>query len=309
MWTAPLVDALAARRDLPFVRRERGLTVLFLARERPYVIDGYANDRDARIALLASDRVDEALVCLSGPVGIESLPRVESRPLLDAYHAGALALGAAFGVWGAIALDRPEPDDVDQVIDAGCVGVSMPAGALAGADDVARLGGVLARLEAREAPLFVHPGPGPDRSARHMSLREPLWWPALTEYVFQLQTAWLAFIHAARPEHPRLRVIFAALAGLAPLHAERLASRGGPGGSLRDELVFYDTSSYGPSAARALAAVVGSGQIVYGSDRPVVDSPGRGVARTLGWELLADNAHRALTGSGAAALDLVSGTA
>ena len=30
--------------------------------------------------------------------------------------------------------------------------------------------------------------------------------------------------------HPRLRVCFALLAGLAPLHAERLAARGGVGG-------------------------------------------------------------------------------
>ena len=39
LWTEPLVEALAARSELPFVRVENGLTVLYLAGERPYVID------------------------------------------------------------------------------------------------------------------------------------------------------------------------------------------------------------------------------------------------------------------------------
>ena len=39
IWTEPLLDALAARRTLPFVRRTDGLTVLHSAAEQPYVID------------------------------------------------------------------------------------------------------------------------------------------------------------------------------------------------------------------------------------------------------------------------------
>lgn len=39
LWTEPLVEALAHRSELPFVRSEHGLTILFLAGERPYVID------------------------------------------------------------------------------------------------------------------------------------------------------------------------------------------------------------------------------------------------------------------------------
>ncbi len=64
-------------------------------------------------------------------------------------------------MWGALALDHPDPDDVDRALDRGCVGLSLPAGALAGVDRLARLRPVLARLERRGAPLFVHPGPGP----------------------------------------------------------------------------------------------------------------------------------------------------
>jgi hypothetical protein len=39
LWTEPLVEALSRRHELPFVRRGQGLTVLFGAGERPYVID------------------------------------------------------------------------------------------------------------------------------------------------------------------------------------------------------------------------------------------------------------------------------
>ena len=45
----------------------------------------------------------------------------------------------------------------------------------------------------------------------------------------------------------------------------------GPRPPFPDPLTFYDTSSYGPSAIRALADLVGSGQLLYGSDRPVVE--------------------------------------
>jgi hypothetical protein len=308
VWTPQLVEKLSERRDIPFVRRENGLTVLYLARERPYVIDSSAGVREARAELLQIDSVDEALVCISSPIGIESLPREESLVLLDAYHDGALELGRPFGVWGAIALDQPDPGDVDQLLDRGCVGISLPAGALADASDCARVGEVLERLEARDAPLFVHPGPGLEREAqpaRHASLGEPLWWPALTSYVSELQAAWLAFIQNVRVAHPRLRVIFAALAGLAPLHVERLAARGGPAHGIADERIFYDTSSYGPSATRALAALVGSTQLLYGSDRPVLDTAGQEVPLALGWELLARNTISALGGSRAGAADLV----
>jgi 6-methylsalicylate decarboxylase len=70
-------------------------------------------------------------------------------------------------------------------------------------------------------------------------------------------------------------VIFAMLAGLAPLQAERTAARGGPEreAALHDELCFYDTSSYGARAVGAMASVVGIGQLVHGTDRPVV-APG-----------------------------------
>jgi hypothetical protein len=300
LWTEPLVGALQARQELPFVRREHGLTVLFLAGERPYVIERSSETAARRATLVDGDGLDRALVCLSSPLGIESLPREQALPLIDAYHDGALALGEPFGAWGAIALDRADPADVDRALQRGCVGISLPAGALAGVDCLARLRPVLARLARAGAPLLVHPGPGPGDLRTRLattgepSLSDPLWWSALTRYVSDMHAAWLAFVSAGRHEHPQLRIVFTMLAGLAPLHAERLRSRGGPAGLGADPLTFYETSSYGPEAVRRLAEIVGAGQLLYGSDRPVVDPAEHGILGALDWDAVGDGTRRAL---------------
>jgi|HubBroStandDraft_6_1064221.scaffolds.fasta_scaffold05413_2 hypothetical protein len=304
LWTEPFVQALADRSELPFVRRENGLTVLYLVGERPYVIDLASEAPARRAELVELDGLDQALVCLSSPLGIEWLPREQALELIDAYHDGALSLGGPFGVWGAIALDRVDPDDVDRALARGCVGVSLPAGALASVEAIAKLRSVLERVESRGAALLVHPGPrGSVRQASasaETSLGDPLWWPALTRYVAGMQAAWLAFRVAGRPRHPRLRVVFAMLAGLAPLHHERLASRGGPEAGLSDPLVFYETSSYGPAAVSVLEQLVGREQMLYGSDRPVVEPGELGMPGGLDWDPVVECTRRAL---GAALLE------
>jgi hypothetical protein len=288
-WSEPLIEALARRRELPFVRSEHGLNVLYLAGERPFVLDLATETVEQRSALVELDGLDRALVCLSSPLGIASLPRARALPLIEAYHEGAFALGEPFEVWGAVALDSPDPQDVDRALDRGCVGVSLPAGALASVTCYASLRPLLARLEARAAPVLVHPGPGLGTvpRAHECSLEDPLWWPALTRYVFEMQAAWLSFRAAGRAAHPRLRVVFTMLAGLAPLHAERLSARGGPAPEEHDPLTFYDTSSYDPAAMRALAERVGSDQLLYGSDRPVVEPDPYPDSESLGFDLRA----------------------
>ena len=86
-----------------------------------------------------------------------------------------------------------------------------------------------------------------------------------------MQAAWLTFVTRGRREHPDLTVLFPMLAGLAPLHSERLGRARGPAIDLRDPRIFYDTSSYGPVAIEAAARQVGAGQLVFGSDRPVIE--------------------------------------
>ena len=87
--------------------------------------------------------------------------------MIDAYHEGALSLEDPFGVWGAVALDRADPDDVERALARGCIGISLPAGALAGVEALDGLRLLLGRLESLQAPLLVHPGPGPGGGGHH----------------------------------------------------------------------------------------------------------------------------------------------
>lgn len=293
VWTAPLLDALASRDCFPFVRREAGVCVLHLAGEPPCVIDEAAESSELRTTLLDRDGVELAAVAISSPTGIEGLPPDDARELIDAHLDGVLSLGERFVAWGPVAIREPDPADVDAVLERGCIGVSLPSAALADRAALELIGPVLERVQERGVPLFVHPGGFTPRAA---SLDDPLWWAALTAYVSDMQTAWLTFVAHGRRELPRLRVLFAMLAGGAPLQTERLVARGGPKPDLHDPLAFYDTSSYGPMIVDAMARSLGRDRLVYGSDRPVIDPV------PTGWEVqLMTNAADFLTAAGAAA--------
>ncbi len=271
IWTEPLLEALARRQTLPFVRRTQGLTVLHCADERPYIIDVDSEQPARRASLLRFDGVDRAMIALSSPTGIEALSHETAHELIGAHLDGVATLSHEFAAWGPIALAEPDPNDIDDVLGRGCIGISLPAPALAGYEALDRVGPLLERIAARRVPLLIHPGRVPGQSAPEASLSEPLWWRALSDYVAQMQAAWMTFAALGRRDHPTLRVVFAMLAGGAPLLSERLHTRGGPRIELHDPLVFYDTSSYGPLAIEAMARCVGPHQLVYGSDRPVVE--------------------------------------
>ena len=281
LWTAPLLDALATRRFAPFVRREAGVTVLHSDGEQPYVIDVAAELPERRAAALRDDGLDRAVIALSSPIGIEALPREEALELIDAHLRGMRSLPSRFSAWGPVALDRPDPAEVDARLAAGCTGISLPAGALAGPARLDAIGPVLERVAEHGALLFVHPGRAPGQRAETALLDEPLWWRALTDYVAQMQAAWLTFATVGRRALPELTIVWAMLAGTAPLQLERLGSRGGPPVELRDPDQFYDTSGYGPAAVETLARRVGEAQLVYGSDRPVIDPVPTGRERLL----------------------------
>jgi predicted TIM-barrel fold metal-dependent hydrolase len=202
---------------------------------------------------------------------MEALPRSEARELIDAHLDGVQGFGEGFAAWGPLALDGACAEDVDELLDRGCVGVSLPAGALSPPDALDRLHSVFTRVEQRNATLFIHPGLGVGQRPAEVSLRDPLWWAALTTYVAQMQAAWLSLATVSPRIYPRLRIVFAMLAGGAPLLSERLSARGGPGSDVHSRRHFFDTSSYGPVAVQAMADRVGADQLLFGSDRPVVE--------------------------------------
>jgi 6-methylsalicylate decarboxylase len=207
-------------------------------------------------------------VSLSSPLGIEGLPAGEAHELLDAYHDGVLALPGPFGGWAAACLTDIDPRALTAELDRGFVGLQLPATTLLDAAGYARVGPMLELLEAVDRPLLIHPGPAgaPDRVANGA----PAWWPAMVPYVQQMHAAWFAFRAHGRPRYPGLRVCFAILAGLAPLHGERFAARAG-GRSPVDPGAFLEVSSYGTRAVDATIRVLGIDALVNGSDRPYAD--------------------------------------
>jgi hypothetical protein len=255
-----LIAALSRRTRAPRIANGE----LHVPGEPPSAFDPAVHDPQARAN---EDELDRIVIALSSALGIESLPTAEAEPLLDAFNRGILELGGPFQLWGALSLDIPRPEAVDELLDAGALGVSLPAAALVDRGGLRHVAPLLDRLKARGAPVFVHPGPAT------VGRSVPPWWPALTSYIADMNAAWLAFATWGRPRHPQLRVVYAMLAGGGPLHAERLVARGGPGSAIHDPLAWFDVSSYGPLALDAMIRVIGVDRLVYGSDRPVAAPP------------------------------------
>ncbi|MFG1878519.1 amidohydrolase [Sphaerisporangium sp. NPDC049003] len=287
MWTPGFVGALRARTEPPFLD---GWT-LFLHGEEPFTANPLDHDLGHRLAFNREHGLDLALVSLSSPLGIEHLPAADAWPLLTSYHEGALDLPASFRAWASTCVTEIDPARTAKVLDDGFAGLQLPATALLDAEGFARVAPLLDLLEERDLPLFVHPGPAgaPDG---------PAWWPAVVSYVQQMHAAWYAFHAFGRPRHPRLRVCFALLSGLAPLHVERFIARGGSTRGVVDPDVFLETSSYGHKAIDAISRVLGIEVVVLGSDAPYASPPQALLGEAATYQISVTNPKRLLAVEG-----------
>lgn len=258
LWPEALLVALRRRSGPP---RLDGWT-LYLDGEPPYHVRPADHDESIRAAL--DSDVARVAVSLSCPLGIEYLPPHEAAPLLRAWHDGAAQFRRPFAAWASVSHIEPDLGELSRRLDEGFVGVQISATELADPAALERVAPVLRLAETADRPVLVHPGRVADRVA---GPDLPGWWPALVDYVGQMQTAWWTWSLAGRSQFPSLRICFAAGAGLAPLHHERLTARGG-GEPRRDHDTFVDTSSYGRSALRGLVDALGPEAVVLGSDRP-----------------------------------------
>jgi predicted TIM-barrel fold metal-dependent hydrolase len=175
--------------------------------------------------------------------------------LVDAYHEGIVELVAASG-------GRLRALAWSSVRD-GFAGACVPAWDVVG---LAALEPLLDELERRGLLLFVHPRPAPAPDG------VPAWWPPVVDYPTQMQAAYAAWLALGAERWPDLRVVFAILAGGAPFQLERLASRGIDTRGVLHPNVYLDTASYGERALELALSTYGVGQLVYGSDSPVIDS-------------------------------------
>ncbi len=204
LWTEPLVQALAQRREFPFVRHEHGLTVLFLAGERPYVID-LASEAPARRAELVRARRPATARCCAcrAPWGSSRCP-ARRRSRCSTPTTRARSRSASPSGCGARSRSTVPTRTTSTARCTAAASVSRCPPARSPASIGSRVCGRCSRASAsRGAPLFVHPGPAPPGfgprlapapAADETSLGDPLWWPALTHYVADMHAAWLAFL-------------------------------------------------------------------------------------------------------------------
>jgi predicted TIM-barrel fold metal-dependent hydrolase len=251
LWPESFVSALS-RRDRP--PRLRG-SVLELAWQPPGEVDLDAHDLDARLELLDRDEIDIAVVSLSTALGIDELPQEEAEELTVSYEEGILEV--ATGSAGRIV-----PLAVGRIRE-GFAGVALPANAIVEPDALAPL---LGELQAHGQVVFVHPAPSPGATT------SPPWWAEVVDYTAQMQRAYAVWLAEGATRWPDLRIVFAILAGGGPFQLERLRSRGV---DTRDALhpnVYFETASYGRRAIELCLSTFGVGNLVYGSDVPVIDS-------------------------------------
>ena len=287
LWPEGLLAALSARRSAPRLCRSGGGWELRADGEPVCAVDPRHHDPIRRAEQARHDGVERIIIAPSCPIGIESLPAREAEPLLESYHDGVAALGEPFQGWAAAPLEDPDAASLSARLDAGFVGLCLPAAAFSVPDELRRVAPLLELMQNRRAPLLIHPGPAPWARAPAVPTDAPGWWSALTTYVAQMQQAWFVVQQFVRPEFPGVRICFAMLAGLAPLQSDRLRSRGvdPPIGGAD---TFLETSSYGPELVAAVASVVGDRAIVFGSDRPVVHTAPAPASATIA----RDNAAR-----------------
>jgi 6-methylsalicylate decarboxylase len=229
-----------------------------------------------RIALLDACGVDVAVVSISTPIGVEALPEAEARPLLDAYHRGIGAIaersGGRLQAFAAACLDAADAgvEDVARLLDDGFAGLSLPSEALASPAGFDRCAPLLETLERAGRPLFVHPGPAPWTRPDPADARLPAWWTPLAQYPSWSLRAFATWRALGPAAYPRLRVVFAIMAGGAPFLEGRWRTFTGLAGGI-DPNVFLDTASCQRLDLELALAAYGAEQVVLGTDVPVID--------------------------------------
>lgn len=257
---APLIAALRARRETP--RLVGGMLELG---EGSFPFDERDHDLERRLALLDRDGTDIAVVSLAPTMETEA-----HFELRDAYHVGMRDVVAAAG-------GRLRALAAGACLD-GFAGACVSAQAV-----VSGLGSLPDELARSGQVLLVHPGPPAPPPAG-----APGWWAPVVEYTAQMQAAYFAWLADGAERHPDVHVVFAVLAGGAPIQLDRLRSRRVDPKTARNPRIHLDTASFAPPALRLCLETLGPEQLVFGSDVPVLDAaPTLGALAELGEATLA----------------------
>ncbi len=254
--------ALRGRTTEPYLEGDELVTP-----EGRFPVDPKDHDPEVRIALLDRSEIDVAVLSLQPSLGIERLATTEREELELAWVEGVRALVAGSGGrFRGLAPWR---------VAEGFVGTSVGTSALLDPDVAPAL---LAEVDARGGVLFVHP-----EAQDSPPSERPEWWNWTAGYTVQMQRAYFAWLADGRERLPSLRIVFAILAGGAPVQHERLVHRGVDVRSALDPNTLFDTASYGRRAIELCIETFGVERLVYGSDTPVIDArPTLDAVRGLG---------------------------
>jgi 6-methylsalicylate decarboxylase len=250
LWPQSFFAALSARSEPPRLRGR----ALELAGAPEWELDVESHGLDARLALMDRSGLDRAVVSLQPTLGIGALAEDEARELIATWETGILELARA-AAGRIIPLAAREPAG-------GFAGLCVAGAELLDLDALAP------RLDALAETggfLFVHPG------AAVAPPGAPPWWTAIVDYTAEMQAAYIAWLAAGAARWPELDVVFAILAGGAPIQLERMAARGVEERSAMLPHIWFDTATYGRRALDLAMSTFGVERMLFGSDLPVVD--------------------------------------
>ena len=234
-----------------------------------------AHELDVRLALMDRVELDRAIVSLQPTLGVD-------EELSAIWEDGILELGRAAG-------GRIVPLAARRARE-GFAGLCVAGAELLDLDAIAPRLDALARSGGF---LFVHPGSASTPPGK------PSWWSAIVDYTAEMQGAYVAWLAAGAARWPELDVVFAILAGGAPIQLERMTARGIDERSAMLPHIWFDTATYGSRALDLAMSTFGVEPMLFGSDIPVLDpDPGLAVVRSFGEAvteaLLSSNADRLL---------------
>jgi 6-methylsalicylate decarboxylase len=262
LWPPSFFDALSAREEPPRLRG-RGLE---LAGASVWQLDVESHELETRLALMDRLELDQAFVSLQPTLGIAQLPAEEARHLIETWESGILEMAAAAG-GRLMPLAAREPA-------AGFAGLCVSGAELLDLDALAP------RLDAVAQSgrfVFVHPGSAATPPGA------PSWWTAIVDYTAEMQAAYIAWLAAGAARWPDLDIVFAILAGGAPIQLERMATRGVDERTAMLPHIWFDTATYGRRALDLAMSTYGVEPMLFGSDVPVVDPmPALDVIRSFG---------------------------
>ena len=250
LWPPSFFSALSARSQPPRLHGRE----LELAGTPVWQLDIESHELETRLALMDRLELDRAVVSLQPTLGIDQLPADEARQLIQTWESGILELADASG-GRIVPLAAGEPA-------AGFAGVCVSGAELLDLDALAP------RLDALVQSgrfLFVHPG------AAVTPPGAPSWWTAIVDYTAEMQAAYIAWLATGAARWPDLDVVFAILAGGAPIQLERMAARGVEERSAMLPHIWFDTATYGRRALNLTMSTYGVERMLFGSDIPVVD--------------------------------------